>query len=109
MSLKPIQEGRLKSTVKKTVKNLRLVGRLEEGLFRTGALSQVIKASDRLWKKVKFCARFFGANLQKNWPISQEILRQILPRNNGLKTANFIAIFWANFTKIDLTSAVRFL
>ena len=47
MSLKPIQEGRLKSTVKKkTVKNLRLVGRLEEGLFRTGALSQVIKASD---------------------------------------------------------------
>lgn len=82
MSLKPIQEGRLKSTVKKTVKNLRLVGRLEEGLFRTGALSRVFKASDRLWKKVKFRKIFWG-KFAKNWPILQEILRQILPRNNG--------------------------
>lgn len=66
MSLKPIQEGRLKSTVKKkTVKNLRLVGRLEEGLFRTGALSQVIKASDRLWKKVKFRKIFWGKFAKK--------------------------------------------
>lgn len=96
MSLKPIQEGRLKSTVKKTVKNLRLVGRLEEGLFRTGALSRVFKASDRLWKKVKFrkiflgqickkigqfckkfCGKFCRETMGKKQPISLQFFGQI--------------------------------
>ena len=83
MSLKPIQEGRFKSTVKKkTVKNLRL------GLFRTGALSQVIRAPDMLRKKVKFC-EIFGADLQKNWPISREIFVANFAKKQWVKNSQF--------------------
>ena len=77
MSSKPIQEGRFKSTVKKkTVKNIQLIDRLVEELFRTGALLQIIRASSRLRKKVKFCRIFSGKLAKKNRPISQKILSQ---------------------------------
>ena len=88
------------------MKNLRLVGRLDEGLFRTGALSQVIKASDRLWKKVKFRKIFWGKFAKKLANFARNFAANFAEKQ-WVKNSQFHCNFLANFTKIiDLTSAV---
>ena len=64
MSLKPIQEGRFKSTVKKTVKNQRLVGHLDEGFLGQGLSHRSSGLLIGCGEKSNFMG-FFGANLQK--------------------------------------------